>query len=642
MENLYVTPGGVGYSSSDHHHVRRPDPQSLTPLSEKSRTKSQYSILNDEHLHSNHGLCKLPSATGSYDPFRASREPSVNTKTNYVNVTIHRDGSRGRHSKHSRGPSISRGPGSLRVETLRKSSRRSSAISHRSLSVKGSPAQRQASVRTRQVSKVSVTSSVWPSSPPVIIRPNNTHKRGVSFHHLRKGSVTSATSPPPDSPSLPDSRVQTPSIQRPKRKPVLSSDDYSPTPQPQQVRSRKSGTVVPSAIRNGNPTTPNRYITKEVRKVSTELERVCEEAFFRSSAGSSTRTDATDKVQPYETPPSTISNHASGKGVGSAKRPAASLNPAELRDRPLPALPVDTPRTYIAKELAEAKHTIAARYTEEGGENIASFHEVFSHLNRLLQPQSQSVNDGKRTTSAPEPRSSALLSDLPIISEEDKIQEQRSVPAGREGISHGKRAVTEPGKKPWRVENDWVQQSTVRRVNPSSPLPVLPLNIIKQSDGGDSLNGTEPPKTPSDKVDSWGERRQNPAEFITTPQPQFDDTPQRGGADGAKKKSWFKRMIPDRHARDEVAADSTNQQERKRLTKIKEPVAGTNDSTKRNSVPKTPESSSTEFPIRDAAAGPSSRGGFLKMFRKRNDQKGTGLRIDSESFELIKLSYGNG
>jgi serine/threonine-protein kinase HSL1, negative regulator of Swe1 kinase len=171
----------IGYSASDYQHLKATiDPSQMPPLPIAERSKSQYSILNDEHLHSIHSFHEAPPSDASYDPFRASRDPVIKASKSYMNVTVHRGNSNG--SRGLRPPSVNHPHhSSLRVEALKRDSHRRSRISNSSVSLKGSSAQKLSTTRLsaprKSMSRSSMGSSVWASSPPVaFVKPNTLHK----------------------------------------------------------------------------------------------------------------------------------------------------------------------------------------------------------------------------------------------------------------------------------------------------------------------------------------------------------------------------------------------------------------------------------------------------------------------------------
>ncbi|KAK5016923.1 serine/threonine-protein kinase gin4, partial [Cryomyces antarcticus] len=129
LENYIASPSSVGYSASDYHHIK---PAAVSRKQHPSpdraeRSKSGFSIMNDEHLGSSNSFHEPPPSVSSYDPFRASRDPIVAMPRNYMNVTVHR-GKSSRKGKSVTSNSL-RQPSSLRIEILKKRNGQDSAAS---------------------------------------------------------------------------------------------------------------------------------------------------------------------------------------------------------------------------------------------------------------------------------------------------------------------------------------------------------------------------------------------------------------------------------------------------------------------------------------------------------------------------------
>lgn len=472
LENYVGDPDGMGYSASDYHHSRAAVTSEAPPLplDKQQRTHSQYSIQNNEHLRPSHSFVEPPPSVSSYDPYRASRDPIV-SRDDYVNVIVHRSGSSSTR-KASVGRSL-RHPGSLRVEMIKHGNRGSSNYSQSSLARSG---RSKSSMHRFSMSRHSLTSSAWPSSPPIAtMRPSNVHKRGVSFGHIKRTSTASAIPSQgstqvatPATPQLPDSVKD-------RRTMKMASSSNIPTPSPtahlqQVVRSRKekANALETPRVKESKPAdTPTQYMRSEIRKHSVELQKACDEAFFRDSKGSSltTKNSISDRASPYETPPSSVSRK-------SATFDRASPIPTS---RPLPELPKDTPNHYLQRTLDEAREKLAAY--KAGGENsTARFEEVMKMLETIM-PDASAAD--KRYVSAPESRTPDHIGGyMPIISEES---DQRS---SRDGTGNW-RSVTTPTPANKRLEKhqETLQEDqTIRMVPPSSPVTVAPLNVRKRTD----------------------------------------------------------------------------------------------------------------------------------------------------------------
>lgn len=483
LENYAGDIDGMGYSASDYHHSQAPDTSRAPPLplNNEQRSQSQYSIMNDEHLRPSHSFIEPPPSVSTYDPYRASRDPIVN-RGDYVNVVVHRSSSSG-----TRKASVTRSlrhPNSLRIEMLKQHNRGSSNYSNSSLARSG---RSRTSMRRSSISRHSLTSSALPSSPPVIatMRPSDVHKRGVNFGHVRRTSTTSALTSQGSTQMATPATPQMPDSIRDRRAAKLTSSfsqfSSSPTTHLQQmVRSRKdkSHLLETPKIKVRKPAdTPTQTMRSEIRKHSVELEKACQEAFFRDSVGSSltAQTPMSDKPSPYETPPSSVSR----KSTYFDRLPVMHAN------RPLPELPRDTPNSYLQRTIGEAKEKLAA-YRAGGEDNTARFDEVLRMLENII-PDAGALE--KRFVSAPESRTPDHIGGyMPIISEESDPR------SSRDGTGNW-RSVTAPTPLDRRGEKrkeKLPEDQTIRIVPQTSPATVAPLNVRKRSNDSDRYEGTGP------------------------------------------------------------------------------------------------------------------------------------------------------
>lgn len=343
------------------------------------------------------------------------------------------------------------------------------------------PGQRHSASQSRS----SIASSAWASSPPTsVIKPNTLHKRGVQFSHLRKSSTASALTSKSRRQSL-DGTANKPDAEKPLYKDsnieLLAPTSSPPSKSHGELRSRKENkSAAPPQLRIRRAKDPSREVDKEARKVSAELEKFCQEAFYRSSVSSSNRSSATEKQVGacHDTPPSSVSHQSPNKIPG----------PAKLSHRPLPPIPTsssETPKTFTARELVETRNRIAARFAEANGENADYFRDVLSHLDTLLPPSMQD-DHGRRVVSAPQPTPKHLddLGYLPVISEESRLADvedhERIGDPSKKSIDY--RAITTPANlKPGEKFDHGQGVGTIRLVEASSPTPIAPLNIRKKS-----------------------------------------------------------------------------------------------------------------------------------------------------------------
>ncbi|KAI5371169.1 Putative serine/threonine-protein kinase, active [Septoria linicola] len=487
----------ISYSASDYHHSRPPCDGDAPPMpSSAQRSQSQYSIMNDEHLRPSSSFAAPPPSESSYDPYRASRDPLISAQGEYMNVTVHRNGTTSTR-KGSMGRNL-RHPNSTRIETLKHAHRRKSTTSS-SLPRSG---RSRSSLQRSSMSRHSLAGSLLPSSPPMMptMRPSDVHKRGVSFGHIRRVSTTSALTAQtstegsmPPTPSLPAHLREHHARLIAKEKHVANSSPLAHADQPIKSRKERSTTtkLETPRIRVRKPDTPGHYMRNDIRKHSAELEKACEEAFFRDSLGSNTtaRSSLTDTASPYETPPSSVA----AKSSGTPDLPSAM----KKTRRPLPDLPKDTPNSYLSKTIEETRTKLAA-YKANGEDNTAKFDEVMRALDNIL-PAAGSTPD-KRIVSAPEAGKQVdQYGFLPIISEEGSSDQRSS----REG-ANWHRSVTAPVTKDRKP-----QEKTIRVVSPTSPGAVAPLSIIKRNNGSPASDDTIRRVAAKGSADSLYRRQKN-------------------------------------------------------------------------------------------------------------------------------------
>ncbi|KAF1962771.1 Pkinase-domain-containing protein [Byssothecium circinans] len=626
MEN-YVPQHTMAYSNSDYHHNKRPI---LTkkeimqmPGKQHKRSRSGFSILNDEHLYSEHSFYEPPpSSEASYDPFRASRDPIVPTQSLHQNITVHRGSSvatrslrpataLGHHSRSTRS--------TLRVQAMTRNSKNGSAVS-RTSSKRSNPSSHRSvmSGRHGSVSRSSLVSSHYPSSPPVFRPQQGMYKRGVSFSHLRRSSVATASTAetggvhytPEQRRYLNNRRESVSSSMHPSPlSPRASTVGSSPATRP--LPKVAAGTV-PSRLKVRKPESPSKYIQSEVRKVSTELGKVMEEAFNRSSMSSSVRTrasgvDGTKDEAEYDTPPTSFSNRDSG-GTAVSGTPD---NKAAFQDRPLPPIPDETPHTFLKRKLAETRLELARRF-EQGGDGTQHLKDVYRQLDTFMDP---SIHAAKRIASAPAKSDAFSAGPLQAIPEEVKDGEERPAIEGR-------RALTE--------------QNTIRLVD-QSPTHIEPLNIRKRSTVTSTTRlendraTTSPWPGPTSSLDHdqgpLGVRaKQAPS---TTPLPLDADVPEKkeGGTLKKKKSSWFRRNLeekeaqkpapPPGHSRLQIPEAWQGLDDRIKADARKTGDLGQESGRHTAAAKRSEKSISSEFPMRNCgtALGKSERGGgALKQF----------------------------
>jgi serine/threonine-protein kinase HSL1 (negative regulator of Swe1 kinase) len=455
----------------------------------------------------------------------------------------------------------------------------------------------------------------------VIVRPGGMGRRGISFSHLRRASIASASTTEargirytPEQEKFLTRGVSGASSARSTTRTPPSNHQSSPAV---HAVSRIAANPVIPRLRVRKPESPSKYIQTEARKVSCELEKVMEEAFNRSSISSSIRTTATDAnrdISKYDTPPTSFSNRDSG---GSTL--ATPNTKTMLQSRPLPPIPDETPNSFVHRKLAETRAEIA-RKLHENSDNTEHFNEVLDHLDRLMVPSAKGT---KRISSAPA-KSPEHPAALPVISEEAKADgEDRYF----EPYSPNYRAVTDPVRPQARRA---VTDHTTIRVVDSSPSRIAPLNIRKRSgastltaDEGPTMAWPGPVSNPrarsyqSDQNDFLDARMNENTKFNSMSSEPKEFTLKK------KKSSWFRRTPEEKERPVETQRKPTIGRSR-----IPEAWQGLDDRTKSNppinvdpSLDAT--SNGSEFPIRNSGSvsgkneGSVVRKGLFGLFNKK-------------------------
>ncbi|KAH7562000.1 hypothetical protein BM1_03104 [Bipolaris maydis] len=618
----------VAHSNSDHHHSTRHAPTPLEvaelPLRHTKRSQSAYSILNNEHLYSKHSLCETPASEASYDPYRASRQPIIPSPGDIPlsqHVTVHRG--RGSRSDRPR-PTAALGHrtgSSLRTQTLRNRSKRSYATS-RSSSSRSNLSYRAFSAQRNSMSRSSLMTSQWPSSPPVVSRPSGKGKRGVSFSHLRDRRLSAATgsSWQTEVGSCTDYMAHRPHTSIGSYGSAMRNSTIHSNP-----KSRALAGTDPPRLKLYRRESPTKYIQGEVRKVSMELGKVMEEAFNRSSVGSSVYsvTNTYNNALHYDSPPTSFPNTQSSGGSILTTPPAAKWL---SRERPLPPTPAETPNTFVQRRLAETRAEIAQRIMED--EITERYNNLLENLDRLMMP---AAIGGKRIVSAP--TKSPEHGPLHMIPEEVKIDSRD----GSGNLVTHHRVFTDPVRSQGhRVAAD--QQQTIRVVN-GSPNRVAPLNIRKKS--GASLDSNKATKEttvaplPALNSDSIVRPCQDLRYDLPAARLNNDvSVPAKQHPVIRKKKSWFRRNNDEKN-NDHDDEENQFTKQSNGLLQISEARYGLDDRTTKDPVPLTnggnpkcnqkqsDESNGSEFPMRHKDSKPTkgdstARKGFLALFGKKS------------------------
>ena len=541
LENYQGPP--IEYSASDYHHVPQSTKHSSSRTHPKAtrhnRRRSQFSILSSNVIRSSHSYHRNPSVADteeSYDPFRPSRTPIVDARAEQANVTVLRGASKA--SRRSRAPSNAASVRHPALARLQKDDVFSIPSSPPSLPYTGDRQAgklRKDSATSRYSSKTSLASSNRQRSSPAGFRKSISYKRGVSFTHLRKRSGHN-----PLPPATIDQVPSLPTLQQ-RYLDDQSNDESAVPPTPPEssppaasplVRSRKdtASTTYAQELAAKKARIASHYWKEDARKVSTELEKFCDEAFKdRFSVASSTPTAVTLATDPhdvsYESPATSLSvREFSGISSKVTNHAVAAREKDEnlSRQRPLPPPPSrELVGSYTQRELAKARDLLIQRAADtSAGLTPGYLDDVIAHLDRLMQPSTTRIyeqDSSRRVASAPGQTSPVSSGYLPPINEERLVsghgrdEFERLIERGHQGY----RATSEPAatrsiptnrSPPTRGFNA-DEKTTIRVVDYEGQGPISPVRplVIRKRSGAST-----PPAESSQHqlgVDNQGELR---------------------------------------------------------------------------------------------------------------------------------------
>lgn len=593
----------LGASMSDHHHVttmnkmgRRSSTRASLRFLQAQRPQSQYSLA-DHHLQSlawredtapqrHVSVAETEKTAESYDPYRPSRDQVAKSQAGPARVTVLREESQTSRRRQS---STSVEGSSLKSTTPRFKSEATDVYS-----IPSSPPTKHSSGAfhvqrkltshhhmSRGNSRVTIGSvrTGMSGSSPFVARKRASYKRTVSFQHDQRRSVSSgqpqlrSRERQPVSKTLQERYVR----DQAKRQPHASSSPSSllsrDTPMPDAqpfIRSRKEGTK----------TTPGSSIPRlrgetnwndDVRKISTELDKLCDTAFNRVSISSSAPTAITpgsgnrgSQGRNYSsaTSFSIFEDQVSEIDERHAKIGMKDVSTQADDQRPLPPPPTMDPLaqdrlgSYTQRELAKTRDLLKKRnrasYMEPG-----YLDDVIAHLDRLMQPSNIRLVDEERRA-VTDPSSSGL----PRKDTFEQIMENGDI---------GFRSASEPTDAASKRRNQRLRDQRIRVVEDTSdgykPLsPIKPLTIRKRSGASsNTASSTTPTKRsnlligsqapPSNRSNSHS-AGPTPLDRTLDPIKEFDnfDPEERNRKKDSfieyKKRSWFRsqpQSKPPRH-----------------------------------------------------------------------------------------------
>jgi serine/threonine-protein kinase HSL1 (negative regulator of Swe1 kinase) len=335
-EQLENYPGSpLEYSASDYHHVTKPPPKPVAKrganlqVRNHNRRRSQFSIVSEDSskrdsYYKDPATSASTNTKGSYDPYRPSRTPIVGNATDQATVVVRQGSAESRARNASRTGGLKH-PALARLQTDRLSSLPSQELDKILRQKRHS--------YTPATSRSSLSSSRRADSDAGI-RKSASYKRRVSFqHHRQRSSGNGGTR------SKLSGHQKLVSFEAELSEPLtitnqglIESQSTPSIPTPSHVaRPRKPASELD--IRKSR--VASHHWKDEARKVSTELGKICEEAFNRSSVSSSTMS----QCRPADSPATSVSTPGEIAAVKLSN---------QLKDRPLPQPPAESLGSYTA------------------------------------------------------------------------------------------------------------------------------------------------------------------------------------------------------------------------------------------------------------------------------------------------------
>ena len=490
--------------------------------------------------------------------------------------------------------------------------------------------------------------SVVSNSSAMVARKSASYKRHVSFVHNRKRAASIGrprlrsqehhTAPFTLQERYVRDKAQAEAHSQTQEASGSPSIALRDTPQPDElpvVRSRKSPIKGTEDLDARKTRIASHYWKDDARKVSTEMEKMCDEAFNHSPLTSSVPTPMTqvtgirDSQQTYGSSATSFSVHEDPVPMPIARHSKArEINVHNYQQRPLPKppsperMPMSSEHlgSYTQRELAKTRDLLKKR-AAESDMSPGYLDEVIAHLDRLMQPSAIRLNEEeRRAVSTPDP-----YPGIPRKDTFDQIMEKGNI---------GFRSVSEPPKK-YKAEN---REATIRLVDGSQgflePIsPVKPLTIRKKS-GSSTPSAGSPRHTPIQPIFQTaeprpyyqqGEERRSAGlallgdaslEAIEEDEDKenFDpaDRTREEYLGKPKKRNWFRRHQPVQRSHDTDIAPPPPVKDQWPLT---EPQNVAQQAQKRTSG-----APSEESQISESKKG-SGKGRFFRIFTGKRDSK---------------------
>ncbi len=549
LENYEGPP--MDYSMSDYHHnppqapppppvPRRSSTRASLQASRANGRQSQYSLLDSNMPPPRNSMSQsiqrrssVAKTEESYDPYRPSRTQIAKTPADHMRVTVLRGVSQQTSRKSStRVPSKASSRGNTSINRAQNAndvySIASSPPSTKMHSAGTSQLQRLKVDRgiSRGSSRLTMASrrSTVSASSAIVTRKSTSYKRNVSFVHNRKRSFSGrhprlrSQEDRPSPFTLQERFYRDQAHAQPQdplqgqaedkalpTSPAVSRFSLRETPDPEDmpvVRSRKDPIENLDQPAMKQPRTRSNHFKDDARKVSTEIEKLCDEAFNRPSLCSNITTprttdtgnrDSTNTYQTVQSSTTSFSVHEDPVPVSVTRHNKAREITLSYQQRPLPKPPaterqMDSERlgSYTQRELAKTRDLLKKR-AAESDMSPGYLDEVIAHLDRLMQPSAIRINDEeRRAISTPDPNSG-----IQRIDTFEQIMEKANV---------GYRSASEP-----TARHRPARGATIRLVGSPSGLkpvsPVKPLTIRKKSQSSTPSGGGSPRQiTPTERL----------------------------------------------------------------------------------------------------------------------------------------------
>ena len=463
-------------------------------------------------------------------------------------------------------------------------------------------------------------------SSSAAVRTSMSYKRGVSFAHIRRRSTSAHHLRFDKQRDASPLTLQQQYHQEGSKEasPGLVAAE-SPPHLPPTIRWRKNParSVEESAARNKK--TESHYWKEDARMFSSEIEKVCDEAFNRASMTSTVGTTAPTEPldQSYHSPATSLGVHGESRRSSNASHAGRQKDgEGSYLNRPLPLPPsFEHLGSFTYRELAKTRALLKQRAADKNVvSNPGCFDDVIAHLDRLMQPSTTRANDqDRRAVSTP---------DEPTR-QPSKDEFEMLLARGPFGL----RTVSEPVSKGHRRDLD--SRATVRLIDEhgkEKPIsPTKPLTIRKKSRSSNPstkpsqrqrsreklYHGEEP--RPFDRLQG-GERRSAGLGLLEKSLEPIEEVEDKENEDlinsktlvgEGKKRGWFRRHDRAQRSQDSQKAPPLPDKEEQPLQNYENVKAS-----KRASDAPSDESWGNE--TKKAASG---KGRFFRIFSKREPKE---------------------